>query len=38
MREQDQRTDYKPEKKVADLHWLRTDSFHINCKRVCKIV
>ena len=25
------------EKKVAD-HWQRTDSIHINCKRVCTIV
>ena len=25
-------------KKVTDLHWLRTDSIHINCKRVRKIV
>ena len=30
--------DYKPEKKVADLHWPRTDSIHINYKRVYKIV
>ena len=30
--------DYKPEKKVAELHWQRTDSIHINCKHVYKIV
>ena len=30
--------DYKPEKKVSNLHWPRTDSVHINCKCVCKVV
>ena len=35
MREQEE--DYKPEKKVAE-HCQRTDSIHINCKRVCTII
>ena len=28
----------RPEKKVADHHWQRTDSIHIKCRRVCTVV